>query len=112
MNSGTIVCLIFAAVFGILAVIFAFMKGKAAILISGFNMLPSNERENYDKAMMSLDMRNALILWMVIFLLGAVCSFFISNYSVLVAFIVWLIVFMKNVSLDARKGFEKYKWSV
>lgn len=58
-----IICLIMAVPMIILAIIFAVLKEKGAMLISGFNTLPKAEREKHDKAKMSVDMRNSLFIW-------------------------------------------------
>lgn len=53
MNIGTITCLILAVFFGIISIIFALLKEKGALLISGFNTMPKEEREKYDQKKMS-----------------------------------------------------------
>lgn len=40
---------------------------------------------------------------------GAICSYFISMYIAIVAYLIWLVLFFKEVHLDAEKAFEKYK---
>jgi len=63
MSDWSMVCLIFAVTFGIFAMIFAGLKEKGAILISGFNTLPKEEREKYDKIRLCKDIRNSFFLW-------------------------------------------------
>ena len=41
--------------------------------------------------------------------IGAILSYFISQYMGVIAFIVWLIMFFKDVHLDEEKAFGKYK---
>ncbi len=41
-------------------------------------------------------------------LIGAVLSFFITPYMAIPAYVIWLVLFFKEVHLDARKAFEKY----
>ncbi|MBO5030633.1 MAG: hypothetical protein J6D08_01900 [Lachnospiraceae bacterium] len=41
-------------------------------------------------------------------LAGALVSYFITSYAALIAFIVWGILFFKDVHIDAHKAFEKY----
>jgi len=106
---GTIICLMLAVVFGIMSIIFALLKEKGAMLISGFNTMPKDEREKYDKKKMSMDMRNSLFLWFIILSLGAFFSYLISKYFAAVAIVTWLIIFLKDVHIDAEKAFEKYK---
>lgn len=109
MNIGVIACMIVAAIFLVMAIVFTLMKDKGAMLIGGFNTLPKDEYERYDKKRMCADQRNMLLLWAVIFLAGAMLSYFISSYVAIVAFGVWLILFFKEVHFDATKAFEKYK---
>ncbi len=109
MNIGTITCIIMAGFFLILAIIFALLKGKGALLISGFNTLPKEQREKYDKLKMSKDMRNSLFVWCVIFVVGGVLSYCISQYITVISFVIWLILFFREVNFDTEKAFEKYK---
>jgi hypothetical protein len=112
MNEWTIACIIIAVIFGIMGVIFALLKEKGAILISGFNTIPKEERDKYDKKKMSIDMRNDLFTWTGILLLGAILSYFISDYYALIAFIIWIILFLKGVHIDIEKAFSKYRKQV
>ncbi len=109
MSVWTISCLLLAGVFGIIAVIFALLKEKGAMLISGFNTLPREERKKYDKMKMSIDMRNSFFLWFGILLLGAVLSYLFSNYYAMLAIIIWVFLFFKDVHIDPDKAFGKYK---
>ncbi len=108
MNILTIACFVLALPFGIMSFIFALLNEKGAILISGFNTLPKEERERYDKLQMSLDTRNSLFLWFGILLLGGVLSYFISKYIAIIAMGIWIILFFKDVHIDPDKAFAKY----
>lgn len=109
MKIWSITCLILAIIFGVLGVIFALLKEKGAILIGGFNTLPKEEREKYDKKKMSVDMRNSLFLWFLILFLGAALSYFSSNVFAMIAIFLWLVLFFKDVHFDPEKAFDKYK---
>lgn len=109
MNAGTIVCGVSCLICLLFALIFTVLKGKAAILISGFNTLPKQERDLYDKKSMSRDQRNTFLIWYVILGIGAVLSYFVSKYMAIAAFAVWLLVFFKDVHLDEEKTFGKYR---
>ena len=98
MNVGMVACL----TLGIL-------KEKGAILVSGFNSFSKAEREKYDQKRISLDMRNSFFLWAMILFIGALFSYFVSPYFAIPAFIIWLILFFKDVHISAKKAFEKYK---
>ena len=109
MNIGFHMCIILVPCFLILAVIFAIMKGNAAKLISGFNCMPKAEQDKYDKARIVKDMRNDMLKWSAVMLAGAAGSYIISGYIAIAAYIVWLIMFFKNVHIDEQKAFKKYR---
>lgn len=108
MKIGFWMCFVVACGFGVLALIFGIGKEKTAILISGFNTLPKEEQSRYDRAYMARDMRNKLLAWAIVMLLGAAGSWLISGYSAVVAYAVWIVLLFKEVHLDARKAFCKY----
>ncbi len=109
MNIGFLTCILLSVFFSIIALIFTIMRGKASILISGFNTLPKNEQKLYDKDFLVRDMRNLMFLLGFIMLIGALLSYFITPYIAILAFIIFLFIFLKNVSLDNKKAFLKYK---
>lgn len=109
MGIWTITCLSLAVPLGIMAVIFALLKEEGAMLISGFNTLPKEEREKYDKMKMSIDMRNSFFLWLGLLLLGAILSYFFSNYYAMISIIIWIILVFKDVRFDPDKAFGKYR---
>lgn len=108
MNLGFYLCIVVAPVFLALALIFGIFKERAVKLISGFNMLPKDEQEQYDKVRMARDEKNHFFLWGMIMLIGAIGSL-IWAYTALFSWIIWLVLFFREVHLDARKAFEKYK---
>ena len=109
MNIWGIICLTLAVIFSILAAVFALLKEKGALLISGFNTLSREEREKYDKKKISVDMRNSLFIWAIILFLGAILSYYISKYCAIIAIIIWIVIFFKDVHIDSEKAFRKYK---
>ncbi|HHV63785.1 MAG TPA: DUF3784 domain-containing protein [Peptococcaceae bacterium] len=109
MNIGFYACIIMTIIFGAMTILFTILGEKAAMLISGFNTMPNSQRDLYDKKKLSKDQRNSLLLWTIIMAIGASLAYFISQYIAIIAFIVWLILFFKDVHLDADKAFEKYK---
>lgn len=109
MNTGMIICGIFCLFFLALALIFALLKEKAAMLVSGFNTLSKEIREQYDMYQISQDYRNLFLIYAMIFGIGFVLSYMIFEDMAILVFIIWLIVFFKDVHLDASKAFEKYK---
>ncbi|MDM0600560.1 DUF3784 domain-containing protein [Clostridium perfringens] len=109
MNVGMIACLTLGIFFLIFSICFAILKEKGAILVSGFNSFSKAEREKYDQKRISLDMRNSFFLWAMILFIGALFSYFVSQYCAIIAFIICLILFFKDVHISATKAFEKYK---
>lgn len=109
MNIGTSVCLFLGMTFLILALIFAIFKGKAALLLSGFNTLSKETREQYDTHLIALDTRNEFLGYAIILLVGAILSAFISEYLADCALVVWLFVFFSHIHVDIDKAFGKYK---
>ncbi len=74
MNTGVAACGLAMLLFIAVGIIFALLKGRAAMLISGFNTLPAKEWEQYDANAMARDMRNACLLWAAIMALGCLAS--------------------------------------
>lgn len=111
MNVGGLMCGMLCIVFLLLGFLFHILKEKAAILISGFNTIPKEQRALYDKGRMSKDQRNVFYIWAAIMGAGAIGSYLISGVIAIVAGILWLVVFFKDVHLDEEKAFAKYKLS-
>lgn len=109
MNTGLYTCLILGVIFLCMSIIFTLLGEKAAVLISGFNSLTQEQRNDYDKKRMSKDQRNLMLIWTIIMLLGALFSYVISQYIAIIAFIIWIIVFFKDVHIDTEKAFGKYR---
>lgn len=109
MNIGFWVCAASSIVWLLLALLFTLLKGKATILISGFNVMPKEQRRLYDTKRMSKDYRNMFLIWTAIFGVGTLLSLLISTYLAIPTFIIWMIVLFKDVHLDEEKAFGKYK---
>lgn len=109
VKAGSMACYVMAMIFYIISMIFVIKKEKAAILISGFNSLPKEERKNYDTARMVLDMRANTQVWATLFLFGGVITYSVSQWLTIAVFAIWLYLFFKQVKLDAHKAFEKYR---
>ncbi|AWK52969.1 hypothetical protein DIC82_19105 [Clostridium beijerinckii] len=105
----TIVGLVMAGIFLLIGMIFLILKEKACGLISGYNTKTKEEREEYDEARLSKDERRFFFIYAMIYLIGAVLSLFGGAVCFWIAFVVWFVLFIKNVHLDAEKAFGKYK---
>ena len=108
MNVGFWMCAMLAILFSIIGGLFALLKERGAKLVSGFNSLPKAEQVLYDKARIALDVRNQCLIWSAVMFAGALLSYFVTDYMAIPAFIVWCVLFFKEVHLDVHKAFEKY----
>ena len=106
--TGVVACLIVAIIFAVTGLVFAAGKEKAAILVSGFNSLSKEERQSYDTARISKDMRNQCWTWTAVLTCGAFLTYYVSPFMSVVAMVVWLCLFFKGVHLDVYTAFEKY----
>ncbi|MDV3427897.1 MAG: DUF3784 domain-containing protein [Bacillota bacterium] len=93
MHMWTFTCLVLAVPLAIVGVIFTLLKEKGAILISGFNTLSKEEREEYDKKKMSRDVRNDFFLWSGILFTGAALSWLFHKYFGAASIAVWIFLF-------------------
>ncbi|MCI8585560.1 MAG: DUF3784 domain-containing protein [Lachnospiraceae bacterium] len=108
MNMGCWFCIVLVPGFFLTGLLFGIRKEKSAEWIAGFNTLPESEKMRYDKAAMVRDIRNSCFLWAAIMLLGAVWSYFLTPYAAIAAYVVWSVLFLKDLHVDARRAFEKY----
>lgn len=108
MNIGVYACGVLVIPLAAIGLLFALLKEKAAILVSGFNSLPKKEQALYDRARISQDVRNQCFAWSAIMLAGALLSYYFTAYMAIPALIIWLVLLFKDISFDARKAFEKY----
>lgn len=109
INVGAITCGIFFAVFLLLGIVFAVLRERGVRLISGFGALEPEEQALYDTERMWRDQRNSIFIWAAVFAVGLVLSLLVWQGFSVAAFVVWLVLFFRNVHFDAKKAFEKYK---
>lgn len=105
----TLCCGLAFMIFLLIAAIFGILKGRAAILISGFNTLPKQERENYNTSQMAKDHRNYFLIYAAVTGVGALLAHFISEQLGIASLIVLAVLFFKDVHLDEKKAFGKYR---
>ncbi len=109
MNIGFWSCIILVLLFLIIGVLFAIFKEKSkAKFVSGFNSFSKEEQALYDKAHISRDIRNQCFMWAIIMLAGALLSCFLTPYIAIPTYIIWLVLFFREVHFDNHKAFEKY----
>lgn len=106
---GFYACIMMMTFFFLMALFFALGRERAANWLSGFHSLPEEERAKYDRKQMAADSRNDFLLWGFIMLAGALAALWISEYGAGAAFLVWLVLFFRNVHLDEEKAFGKYR---
>lgn len=109
MNIWGLICLALCICFLLLSLVFGILKGKSTVLISGFNSFSKEEKAKYNEDKLSMDMRNSFFLWSIILFIGAIASVYINKFCGIVAIVIWVIIFLKDFYMDAKKGFEKYK---
>lgn len=107
-HMGTAACLAMAVMMLLCALPFHLGGAKMARFVSGFNMFSPAEREQYDQAAICRDIRDLYLKLFKVMLIGAALSF-LSQWTVPAAFGAWLVLFFKEVRLDYRKAFEKYR---
>lgn len=108
INIGFYACaVVFIPVF-ISGLLFAVLKEKSAGLVSGFNTIPKEKQAEYDRKYIARDMRNQCFIWSAIMLAGALLCVFVSKYMAIPAFVIWLILFLRQVHFDSDKAFQKY----
>ena len=110
MNIGLVACAIPIPLLIVVGIAFALFKGKAAILVSGFNTMFEHEREQYDADAIAKDMRNDCAIWSAILLAGCLASYFITPFAAIVAYAIWIALLLKGVRLYPTDAFEKYRW--
>ena len=107
-NIGFWSCIILVPIFLVIGILFAVFKEKSVKYVSGFNSLSADEQDRYDKEHIVKDLRNSCFIWSAIMFLGGVCSILITPFASAVAYIIWIILFFKDVHFDTHKAFEKY----
>ena len=105
MNVRFLTCGVLVILSVVISVLYAVSKEKAANFVSGFNSLPKEKQVVYDKAYMSRDTRNRCFVWVDVMFIGAVLSYILTPYMVILAFVLWMALLFKNVHFDADKAF-------
>ena len=109
MSAWPFACLILACMFAVLWYFFSLLKGKAAIFISGFNSFSKEKREQYDTDRMVKEQADSFALWTVVLLAGVILGLTVHACCSAFLFVAWVLLFFKDVHLDADEAFEKYR---
>lgn len=99
------VCILFL----LLALLFAALGEKGAMLVSGFNTMPKDKREQYDKARISKDQRNLFFFWSGLWAVGTISVWLVSGKMIYVMVAIQVVLFFREVHLDEEKAFGKYR---
>jgi len=75
---------------------FLFYKsnGKAANLLTGYNMKPNKERKEFDEIQLCKDYGKRMMYMAVPFLLGTIIDIWFSGIGCLVAWGLWVVMFI------------------
>ena len=84
-------------------------KEKGAKFYPGYKKIPQNELEKYDKKQMSIEIRDEFVVWAGILLIGVFLSAFIDVIYGIIAFILWLIIFIVKLFSSSKDNLEKHK---
>ena len=109
MSAWPFACLIVACIFAVLWYFFSLLKGKAAIFISGFNSFSKEKREKYDMDRMVKDQADSFALWTVVLFAGFILGLTVHAFCSAFLFVTWVLIFFRDVHLDADEAFEKYR---
>lgn len=99
------VCMLFL----LLALLFAALGEKGAMLVSGFNTMPKDKREQYDKARISKDQRKLFFFWSGLWAVGTISVWLVSGKMIYVMVAIQVVLFFREVHLDEEKAFGKYR---
>lgn len=109
MSIAFSICFTTGIIFGCIAIILTLLKEKGAFLVSGFNMLPKAQKKLYDQRKIVYDLRNEIALWTLVMAIGSLLAYLISDYLGYIAYGVWIVLLLKNISWNPQKAFERYK---
>ena len=91
-------CILFdlamAVIFFLIGLYFYKSDGKAANLLTGYNMKSIEERKKYDEKEMCKDYGKRMMLWAIPFLAGAVIDIGFPGKGLLIAWVIWAVMFV------------------
>ena len=108
MNIGAWMCGVLVIPFAAVGLLFGIYKEKATKFVAGFNSFSEKEQAMYDRAAISLDIRNQCFTWSALMLVGTILSYVFTPYLAVPVFIIWFYLFFKDAHIDAHKAFQKY----
>lgn len=109
INKYALIGLVMAIMFLGFGLLFAIMKEKGSILISGYNFKSKEERKKYDEKRMSKDMRNFFFICSGIFCIGTVMTYLFGVVWFWISLLIFIVYLFKNIHISDEKAFVKYK---
>ena len=98
MESMNEFCILFdlamAVIFFLIGLYFYKSDGKAANLLTGYNMKSIEGRKKYDEKEMCKDYGKRMMLWAIPFLAGAVIDIGFPGKGMLIAWVIWIVMFV------------------
>lgn len=94
----SVICVVFdlfmAAIMFLFGLWFCRSEGKGANLLSGYNIRPKEERKKYDEVEMCRAYGRRMMFMAVPFMAGALVDFFKAGAGCILAWGVWIILFI------------------
>lgn len=109
MYGWPIACLLTACVLAVGWYFFSLLKGHAAVFVIGFLSIPEEKRKQYDTDRLVKDVRDSFAVSALVLAVGFVLGITVHVFCSAFLFIMWLLVFFRNVNLDKEQAFEKYR---
>ena len=110
------ICMMMTALLIAHAVVFTVLGEKCVWLIKSYRDLPKEKQNLYDPGLVVNGARNGLVLWALWFVLGAVLSYVLTPFLVVVFLGVWRLSFpaeaLRKKSTKNIKGLDRALLSI
>jgi len=91
-----------AVIMFLMGLFFFKSEGKAANLLTGYNMRPAEERQKYDEKEMCRAYGKRMMIMALSFVLGAIIDIFYAGVGCLIAWLIWTVLFILLI-IDRHK---------
>ncbi|MGM9940572.1 MAG: DUF3784 domain-containing protein [Bulleidia sp.] len=109
MSPWPFACLITACIFALIAYYFTILKGNAAVFLPGFLLFSEERRKQYDTDRMIREKRDVIAGWATTLLIGSLLGFLVHPFCSAFLFVMWLLIFFRDVNLEKEEAYEKYR---
>lgn len=109
MFGWPLACLFVACILAVGWYFFSILKGKAAVFIPGFLSIPEEKRKQYDTDRLVRDVRDSFAVSALVLAAGFVLGITVHVFCSAFLFVMWILIFFKDVNLDKEQAFEKYR---